>query len=242
MPVPVPVSVPGHDRDGDSRPEALGEAPAQTFALWLALALAGLIVLYVCVELRILQQLIAADSSRITLIIVLMYLGCLGHGGWLAWRLSAEQALLARLGDGALAQAHARAPGWAARHLRALRAGGDRGSLNEVLVEQVRGSHEFGWYLAGIMLKLGLLGTVVGFMFMLGSINALSVREFSDLPEMLARMGAGMGTALYTTLAGLIANMALALQYLVLDRSADRYVAQTLLLGESAWVREARPA
>ena len=70
-------------------------------------------------------------------------------------------------------------------------------------------------------------------MIMLSAINSLSVREFADLPQMLAQMGSGMGVSLYTTLVGLLVNMALSLQYLLLDRSADRFIAQALLFAPS---------
>lgn len=206
-------------------PASLEETPGETVLLWLTLSAACALAAHIAWSLEVLQPLIELDSSRITPLILVLYVACVCHGGWRAISLSQQHAALR---DSIMTQAQV-AGSWFATYRSALRAGGHRDSLNEVLSEQVRGSHEFGWFMAGAMLKLGLVGTVVGFMLMLGAINSLSVREFADLPEMLARMGSGMGTALYTTLVGLAANLALALQYLLLDRSADRYMAVALL-------------
>jgi hypothetical protein len=195
----------------DDVPASLRESPQQTFLLWLCLSLLAAFIVHVCWTLDVLQHVIVSDQSRITVILLLLYVACVAHG------------------DSAAAH-----DSWAGLHLRALSLpGADQASLNEVLVEQARGTHEFGWFMAGAILKLALLATVVGFMIMLIAINSLSVREFADLPQMLAQMGSGMGVSLYTTLVGLLVNMALSLQYLLLDRSADRYIAQALLFAPS---------
>ena len=73
---------------------------------------------------------------------------------------------------------------------------------------------------------------------MLGAIDAIKTLSAADLPQMLGRMGSGMAVSLYTTLTGLLANMALGLQNLMLDRSAERLVSGTLQFAE----REMLPA
>jgi hypothetical protein len=45
--------------------------------------------------------------------------------------------------------------------------------LAQVMVEQARGQHKAGWFISGLLLKLGLLGTVVGFVLMLAPIAEL---------------------------------------------------------------------
>lgn len=201
----------------------LNETPGQTFALWLSLALSCAFVSVLGWEMQGIQRMVDADSTRITPFILLLSLGCLAHGGWRAWRLSQEHTALSALLAGGAPQAST----WSGLYCLALQdPQADRSSIDAVIDEQAHGPHELGWSMTGAMLKLALLGTVVGFVFMLGAINSLSVREFSDLPDMLARMGSGMGVALYTTVAGLIVNLLLSLQYLLLDRSADRFVAR----------------
>lgn len=82
-----------------------------------------------------------------------------------------------------------------------------------------------GWFASDALLKLGLLGTIVGFIFMLAPIANLSSYEPASLQAALGEMSGGMAVALYTTLAGLIGNILLRLQFQFL---ADAM--QTLLL------------
>ncbi|MDO6749982.1 MotA/TolQ/ExbB proton channel family protein, partial [Gilvimarinus sp. 1_MG-2023] len=80
-------------------------------------------------------------------------------------------------------------------------------------------------FMTGVLVKLGLLGTVVGFMLMLGSVSGLENLDTSDLKVLMQQMTTGMGVAMNTTLVGLVCSILLGLQYLLLDRSADRLVA-----------------
>ena len=70
-----------------------------------------------------------------------------------------------------------------------------------------------GWFAAGIVLKIGLLGTIIGFILMLAPIGELTSFDASSLQSALAAMSAGMAVALYTTLTGLIANIILRFQF-----------------------------
>ena len=55
------------------------------------------------------------------------------------------------------------------------------------------------------MLALGMIGTVAGFILMLGSsFEGLDVEDTASLKSTLTAMALGMSTALYTTLTGLI--------------------------------------
>tara|TARA_B100001057_G_C22857339_1_gene953159 strand:+ start:2100 stop:2501 length:402 start_codon:yes stop_codon:yes gene_type:complete len=62
-----------------------------------------------------------------------------------------------------------------------------------------------GWFISESMLALGMIGTVAGFILMLGSsFEGLDVDDTASLKETLTDMAMGMSTALYTTLTGLI--------------------------------------
>lgn len=100
--------------------------------------------------------------------------------------------------------------------------------LMDVLAEQASGQHETGWFFANLLIKLGLLGTVVGFVLMLTSVADISSIEFADLQEVIAKMAVGMGVALTTTLVGLVGSMLLGFQYLMLDRAADRLISMAV--------------
>ena len=105
-------------------------------------------------------------------------------------------------------------------------------NLTEAFAEQLKGSHELGWFIVDILLKLGLVGTIIGFILMLGSVADTSSLDVNTMQKVLKQMSSGMGTALFTTLAGLIGSILLGLQYLLLDKSADKLVRQSIRLAE----------
>jgi hypothetical protein len=94
-----------------------------------------------------------------------------------------------------------------------------------LLSERSHGPHETAWWLAAATIKLGLLGTVVGFIVMATQIGRLPTFDIDQVQTLLQKMTQGMAIALYTTLLGLMANLWLGLQLLLLDRMADRIVA-----------------
>lgn len=84
-----------------------------------------------------------------------------------------------------------------------------------------------GWFAADSVLKIGLLGTIIGFILMLAPIGELTSFDAASLQSALAAMSAGMAVALYTTLAGLIANIVLRFQFQFLaDAMQKRLLAQ----------------
>lgn len=99
------------------------------------------------------------------------------------------------------------------------------------LGDLTHGPHETAWWFAGTTIKLGLLGTVVGFIVMIGQID-LQGTDTSQIQALLAQMTKGMGIALVTTLVGLVGNLLLGIQLLLLDRLADR-VAGAILDAEA---------
>lgn len=96
------------------------------------------------------------------------------------------------------------------------------------LSERTHGPHETAWWFASAAIKLGLLGTVVGFIIMATQIAKSQVFELAEIQTLLQQMTAGMAIALYTTLVGLVANLWLGFLLLVLDRAADRLAADIL--------------
>ncbi len=100
--------------------------------------------------------------------------------------------------------------------------------MAEVMAERARGTHQVGWFVTGLMIKLGLLGTVVGFIMMLSSLEGLEQLDISDIKTLMQQMTQGMGVAMNTTLVGLIGSILLGLQFLMLDRHADQLIAATV--------------
>ena len=79
-----------------------------------------------------------------------------------------------------------------------------------------------GWYLAETALALGMLGTLAGFLLMLGTaFTNIDVNDTATLQTALTNMALGMSTALYTTLVGLIVSIFLKSQLVNLEHYAD---------------------
>ena len=73
-----------------------------------------------------------------------------------------------------------------------------------------------------ILLKLGLTGTVIGFILMLLPIGEIKDFDPQILQKLLSTMSGGMAVALYTTLTGLVTSMLLKFQYFLLDSSLSQ--------------------
>ncbi len=71
----------------------------------------------------------------------------------------------------------------------------------------------YGVIASDIALKLGLLGTIIGFILMLKPIADLNSTSPEDLKIALSSMSSGMAVALYTTLTGLIISTLLRIQF-----------------------------
>lgn len=84
-----------------------------------------------------------------------------------------------------------------------------------------------GWLAADSVLKLGLLGTIIGFILMLAPIADLKSYDAASLQAALAAMSGGMAVALYTTLTGLVANILLRLQFQMLGDAMHTLLRQT---------------
>lgn len=158
------------------------------------------------------RRLVDGDPSGISWVIVLL---AVAVTGWCGQRVR-------------LLQAEARAPAgpWRQAYRRELAQG--PAEAGQLLAERSHGPHETAWWFAAATIKLGLLGTVVGFIVMAAQLGRSQSFELAEVQQLLQQMTAGMAIALYTTLVGLVANLWLGLQLLLLDRLADRLAADIL--------------
>jgi DNA-binding transcriptional regulator YdaS (Cro superfamily) len=108
----------------------------------------------------------------------------------------------------------------------------EKSNLAEALAERLKGAHEMGWFVVDILLKLGLVGTIIGFILMLGSVANTASLDVNTMQKVLRQMSSGMGTALFTTLAGLIGSILLGLQYLLLDKGSDELIHRVIRVAE----------
>ena len=80
-----------------------------------------------------------------------------------------------------------------------------------------------GWFIAETCLVLGLIGTVTGFILMLGTaFTELDVTNIVSVQGALVKMSLGMSTALYTTLVGLISSLAIKIQLVTIERQLEK--------------------
>jgi hypothetical protein len=108
----------------------------------------------------------------------------------------------------------------------------DQTILLRRLADSLRYRQSVGWFVADAMLKLGLLGTVIGFILMLSSIQSIDSFDVDTLKGALIAMSSGMGIALFTTLFGLVGGILLKLQYYILDDATSYLFGLTTELTE----------
>ena len=184
------------------------------------------------------------DLTGISVGITLVFLIAAGHGSVCLVRLSGALNHLAAVqrhvaADGA-SSARALPDGCVSRYIRDLHTKAalsgprtiDQGLLLESFESELKQGHLFGWFVADLLLSLGLLGTVIGFIAMLGPISGLDAGDQSAIKAALGAMSGGMAVALYTTLTGLIGGMLLKIQGFVLDSAVDELVRRTTRLTE----------
>lgn len=94
-------------------------------------------------------------------------------------------------------------------------------SILEIYADQLRSPVDLGWFLVDLAVRLGLLGTIVGFILIFTSLSDTTIDGSEGLKGLLITMSGGMGTALFTTLGGLIGATFLSFQYLILGREAE---------------------
>ena len=82
-------------------------------------------------------------------------------------------------------------------------------------------------------MKLGLLGTIIGFIIMLAPIAGIDATDRAIMKSSMSLMSDGMAIAMYTTLAGLVGSILLKVQYYKLDAATARVFSQAVTLTES---------
>lgn len=186
-----------------------------------------------------------ADRTNLSLIITLLYaattLHCLWRTSVISRELDAAQRVAAIVehapgkvtiaGANVIAADGARLPaGCVTRHIRslALKSGLqgrhrlDQTLLLRSLADQLRGPNQIGSFASDSLMKLGLLGTIIGFIMMLAPIAGLDAGDRASVKTSMGLMSDGMAVAMYTTLTGLIGSILIKIQYYMLDAATAR--------------------
>ena len=99
------------------------------------------------------------------------------------------------------------------RFLNSLKKNEDKDVLINAFESEFEKKISYGVVASDVALKLGLLGTIIGFILMLKPIADLNSTSPEDLKMALSSMSSGMAVALYTTLTGLIVSTLLRIQF-----------------------------
>jgi hypothetical protein len=205
------------------------DSTGRTFLYWLAIV--GLLVLgaVLFVQFGLFALFWEQDTSRLSLVILGGLVIASAHAGYRSWLMDKEYESARDLASSPTAQSGDDTSSIAGDYQRAVarvmasgRSPADLVNLGTDLQQQVRAGHASGWFVADLMIKLGLLGTVIGFIFMLNSVAQMETTDLNAAKLMLTQMSGGMRIALFTTLAGLSSGLILGVQYQLLDCAADR--------------------
>lgn len=179
----------------------------------------------------LLQYTFSADTSRISVLIALLFLAFFLHSLWIVLHLSRDlrqartaEALIAAStgplvvenGQIAVLSGKLAREGVIADFLRNIAASpgvSDRTLLLQSLSASLKRRTKVGVYGADLLYKLGMLGTMIGFVIMLNSMGDMKNFDVETLRAALQRMIGGMAVSLLTTIAGLVGGILLRLYY-----------------------------
>jgi MotA/TolQ/ExbB proton channel family len=186
----------------------------------------------------LIRQMVVADRTHISSLIVLLYGGTTLHCLWRNIVLSREgeaarRTALLVVDGGSRHLAEGADQGLVAAHIndvlaKAARQGGrrpDQTLLVRGLAARLRGSNGFGAFAGDTLMKLGLVGTIVGFIMMLAPIAGLDTGDRGSIKASMTLMSDGMAVAMYTTLAGLAGSILVSLQYYLLEDATAKLFA-----------------
>lgn len=214
----------------------------------------------VCFDTGLIRSMVETDRSMICTVVIAMYAVGVGHSFWRTWHLSRELNQVAKTdtilreqepfspiavtGNGVrLASGTVLPESFVTRYVidlfRTLKVEPEasqqvesRADILEAYASKVRGANEFGWFLIDLMLKVGFLGTLIGFIMMLGAVSQQELLDASMMQRVLKQMSFGMSTALNTTLVSLVAGILLSIPYYLLGRGLDGLLEDTIHLTE----------
>jgi hypothetical protein len=203
----------------------------------------------------LIRQMVAGDRTYISSIIAVLYVATSLHCLWRTIVISREGDAAHRAGsliasgsggldldgDAVVVEGGGRLPsGLVSAHIvdlavKARLQGArrlDQTLLLRGLASRLRGSNQFGAFAGDTLMKLGLLGTIIGFIMMLAPIAGLDPSDRGTVRSSMNLMSDGMAVAMYTTLAGLVGSILVRIQYYILDDATAKLFAFAVSLTE----------
>jgi biopolymer transport protein ExbB/TolQ len=216
--------------------------------LWMIFTGLSIFAVVVLWQYGLIRMMVTSDRTYISSVIAVMYIITCFHCFWRTRAIAREgdaarrcRAILSAP-DGAKALgADALPAGLVRDHIRSLvtKADGqgesriDQTLLLRALADRLRGSNGFGAFVSDTLMKLGLLGTIIGFIMMLAPMSTLDAADKVAMKSSMGLMSDGMGVAMYTTLAGLVGSILVRIQYYMLDAATQRVFSDAVMLTET---------
>jgi hypothetical protein len=205
---------------------------------------------------KLIQLMLASDRTYLSAIIGLLYIAASLHCLWRTIAIASEadagrgaasilaepDTLLSDVVDPTTSMQRAGLPpGLIADHIHNLvvkaemQGSGriDQTLLLRSLADRLRGTNGFGAFASDTLMKLGLLGTIIGFIIMLAPIAGIDASDRALMKSSMGMMTDGMAIAMYTTLAGLVGSILVKIQYYMLDAATARVFSQAVTLTET---------
>jgi biopolymer transport protein ExbB/TolQ len=242
------MSCQSHIRMNERSFELPGRDPLLPWLIFTGVSLFAFVLLW---YFGLIERMVASDHTYISSIIALLYVASSLHCLWRILVISREgdaalktaQAVVREGGLLSTAPAEGKAnlpSGLLAAHIRDLVTKAalqgaerlDQTLLLRVLAARLRGSNQFGAFASDTLMKLGLLGTIIGFIMMLAPIAGLDPENREAVRSSMSLMSAGMAVAMYTTLVGLAGSILLKVQYSMLDSATAKIFAFAVDLTE----------
>ena len=218
--------------------------------LWMVFTGLSIFAVVLLWQYGLIRLMVTSDRTFISSLIAVLYIITSCHCLWRTWAITREGEAARRTGDILSAgdgtnalhvDAEVLPAGLVTDHIRSLvtkakaQAAGriDQTLLLRSLADQLRGSNGFGAFASDTLMKLGLLGTIIGFIIMLAPIATLDAADKVAMKSSMGLMSDGMAVAMYTTLAGLVGSILVRIQYYMLDAATQRVFADAVTLTET---------
>lgn len=90
------------------------------------------------------------------------------------------------------------------------------------VLQNLRYGTNLQWFLADSVLSLGMVGTLFGFLLVLYStFDGIDVSDTESMKQAIESLANGMGTALLTSLVGLVSSIVIKLQLVILEEKDE---------------------
>jgi MotA/TolQ/ExbB proton channel family len=212
---------------------------------WLIVASLVVVAMFALVQLGLIRTMIEVDRTYLSSLVVLIFLGTTVHCGMSTVATSRELNAARRTariiranprnfrllesGEVTVGEGTPLLPCVMTDHIRNVITKGrfeargesdeplDHSLLMHSLADALRSRLQVGVFIVDALPKVGLVGTVIGFILMLAPIRGIDSFDPLTLRAAMADMSSGMATALSVTLTALIGSIVLKLQYYFLE-------------------------